>query len=43
MSRLRCGILAVAGAIHGLDCTAVADLRDDVAILVEAAATATDW
>ena len=38
MSRLRCGILAVAGAIHGLACTSVADLRDDVAILVEAAA-----
>ena len=36
---MRCGILAVAGAIHGLGGTAVADLRDDVAILVEAAAT----
>ena len=38
MSRLRCGILAVVGAIHGLGYTAVADLRDDVAILVEGAA-----
>ncbi|MHC4107156.1 MAG: D-alanyl-D-alanine carboxypeptidase/D-alanyl-D-alanine endopeptidase [Planctomycetota bacterium] len=38
MNRFKCGILAAAGAIHLLACTTVADLRDDVTILVDAAA-----